>query len=294
MKPNLFIVGAPKCGTTAWVHYLASHPDIFFPEVKEPHYFSFDRPPDRRLSWEEYQELYRYADGKTVVGDASVGYLGSTVAANAIHEFNPDAKVVIFLREQEHYLPSWHNQLLFNGGENIADFETAWRLSGRRDATNSSKQCWNPAKVLDYKTTGFFGEKIDRYLSLFGRDQVRILHFRDWVKDPRPTYVGLLDFLGLRDDLRIHFPPVNEARHRSTNFFLHLVRNPSPFVRVAVRAARNLTGRKGLGLGKWAFSLGTRKGYAGAIGRELREEIRAFYEADNRQLEPLIWRPSAR
>lgn len=38
MKPNLFIVGAAKCGTTAWVNYLASHPDIFFAKVKEPHH----------------------------------------------------------------------------------------------------------------------------------------------------------------------------------------------------------------------------------------------------------------
>jgi hypothetical protein len=35
-KPNLFIVGAPKCGTTEWVHYLKSHLDICFPDRKEP------------------------------------------------------------------------------------------------------------------------------------------------------------------------------------------------------------------------------------------------------------------
>jgi len=33
-RPNLFIVGAPKCGTTAWVEYLRTHPDIFFPEIR--------------------------------------------------------------------------------------------------------------------------------------------------------------------------------------------------------------------------------------------------------------------
>ena len=31
-KPNLFIVGAPKCGTTFLYHYLKKHPDIYFPE----------------------------------------------------------------------------------------------------------------------------------------------------------------------------------------------------------------------------------------------------------------------
>ena len=30
-KPNLFIVGAPKCGTTFLYQYLKKHPDIYFP-----------------------------------------------------------------------------------------------------------------------------------------------------------------------------------------------------------------------------------------------------------------------
>jgi hypothetical protein len=35
-KPNFFIVGAPKCGTTALSEYLRSHPDVFFSSPKEP------------------------------------------------------------------------------------------------------------------------------------------------------------------------------------------------------------------------------------------------------------------
>ena len=38
-KPNFFIVGAPRCGTTALLTYLRSHPEIFMSIPKEPHYF---------------------------------------------------------------------------------------------------------------------------------------------------------------------------------------------------------------------------------------------------------------
>ena len=41
-KPNLFIVGAPKCGTTFLYHYLKQHPEIYFPDFKEPHFFGSD------------------------------------------------------------------------------------------------------------------------------------------------------------------------------------------------------------------------------------------------------------
>ena len=41
-KPNLFIVGAPKCGTTFLYQYLKKHPDVYFPNFKEPHFFGSD------------------------------------------------------------------------------------------------------------------------------------------------------------------------------------------------------------------------------------------------------------
>ena len=35
----LFIVGAPRCGTTTMARWLQAHPQILFPFVKEPHFF---------------------------------------------------------------------------------------------------------------------------------------------------------------------------------------------------------------------------------------------------------------
>ena len=40
-KPDFFLVGAPKCGTTAMAEYLAGHPDIFMAR-KEMHVFGQD------------------------------------------------------------------------------------------------------------------------------------------------------------------------------------------------------------------------------------------------------------
>ena len=59
--PNLFIVGAPKCGTTFLYHYLKKHPDIYFPDFKEPHFFGSDlnrRNGAYNLSLNEYKNLF--------------------------------------------------------------------------------------------------------------------------------------------------------------------------------------------------------------------------------------------
>ena len=84
-KPNLFIVGAPKCGTTAWVEYLGSHPDIFFPERKEPSFFCPDLLPDQRVqTLEDYLALFADAGTASVAGEASPTYLRSEEAPGRI------------------------------------------------------------------------------------------------------------------------------------------------------------------------------------------------------------------
>lgn len=77
--PNFFIVGAPKCGTTAVYTYLSTHPDIFFPErAKEPHHFNTDMPGFRWYPEKDsYMALFASAEAQaaSIRGEASVQYL---------------------------------------------------------------------------------------------------------------------------------------------------------------------------------------------------------------------------
>ena len=180
-----------SAGTTAWVEYLSSHPDIFFPVIKEPHFFSPDIPKPEGFNnfptEERYLALFSRSGNAKIVGEGSVRYLQSREAAKNIRRFNPDAKIIIFVRDQEDYLPSLHNQMVFNGDECIIDFEAAWRLSGKRDETNMSPSRRHP-KLLDYIAAGNFPEQVERFFHEFPEEQVRIFHFRDWSRNPRATY----------------------------------------------------------------------------------------------------------
>ena len=48
-KPDFFIVGAPKCGTTALDVFLGKHPEIFMARRKESHFFATDMPPTAHI-----------------------------------------------------------------------------------------------------------------------------------------------------------------------------------------------------------------------------------------------------
>ena len=80
--PNLFIVGAPKCGTTAWAEYLRTHPDIFFPTVKDHCYFALDLPNFRLTSTKtKYAELFAESGDAMVIGEASAMVIVHTNAS---------------------------------------------------------------------------------------------------------------------------------------------------------------------------------------------------------------------
>jgi hypothetical protein len=79
-KPNFFIIGAPKCGTTALSEYLRQHPNIFFSLPKELCYFGKDYPSCARpfKSDRQYLKFFRKASCEHLaIGEGSTRYLAS-------------------------------------------------------------------------------------------------------------------------------------------------------------------------------------------------------------------------
>jgi hypothetical protein len=281
------MVGAPKCGTTAWFEYLRSHPDIFFPELKEPWFFALDFPSLRRIRSEaEYSKLIAENGGAKVIGDASAHYLFSTAAANAIRDYNGAAKIMILLRDQADYLASLHNWNLWGFWEEIEDFEEAWRLSTDRPPETIPAACTEP-RWLDYVALGRFDEQVARFLDAFPAEQILVVGFHDWVVDPRRTYLRILDFLELEDDGRTEFPPVNEAISYRSRSLVRVLSFPPPLVRrltSLVKRATGLNAHTVYAAVRKAIDLLSAPGYQRKMSAGLRDEIRRYYAEDNKRL----------
>jgi hypothetical protein len=287
MKPGLFIVGAPKCGTTAWVKYLGEHPRIAFSKIKEPHYFALDLPGFREVETErEYEALFSDAGDAAVLGEASVLYLFSTAAAEGIRKYNPDARILILLRLQEDYLPSWHQQLLYTFQEKIEDFGEAWRLSGKRSPETIPRTC-KESSILDYKAMGSFHEQVARFLAQFPRSQVHLLGFEEWTRNPREAYAEVLSFLGVEDDGRTDFDPVNEAKLHRSDALGRMLQYPPKWLLPPIKLVKAAFGKESLGLAGAITNL-NRKSDRKDVDPQLKDEIRAFYREDNRLLNELL------
>jgi hypothetical protein len=159
-RPDFFIVGAPKCGTTALNDYLAEHPDIFVAR-KEMHFFGADLNfgPHFQL-YRHYPKDYRAAfaawNGQSRAGEASVWYLFSEKAAAEIIAYNPDARIIIMLREPTSLLHSLYSQFVADGNEHLPTFKEALAAEADRRAGRRITRQTYLAQALVYRETACF------------------------------------------------------------------------------------------------------------------------------------------
>jgi hypothetical protein len=131
---------------------------------------------------------------------------------------------------------------------------------------------------------GRFREQVSRYLDAFPREQIRVMWFHDWVADPRSAYLQVLSFLGVEDDGRRTFRPVNEgATYLSRPLIRFLLYPPAP-ARVLARALKRVLGLRTEIQNRLIDRLANLvsiRGYKKQVSPELREEIRRYYAKDN-------------
>jgi hypothetical protein len=216
--PNLFLVGAPRCGTTALYTYLRAHPDVFMSPVKEPHYFStdlFQPPPQIPIADESaYLHLFAGATDETWLGEASPYYFYSAVAPSAIEAFSPDARVVITLRNPadlmySSYCHGVRAALFHDAQETAPSFERAL-AEGPARLRGESLPAGAPAEpgrclYLCYRELGRLAERVERIMHRFGRDRVHTVVFDDLSSDAPTAYDAICRFLDIDPSPRPSF-----------------------------------------------------------------------------------------
>lgn len=225
MKPNFFIIGAPKCGTTALAKWLSDHPLVFFSALKEPHYFNVDgRRITKRLR--HYERLFEGAEENQIaVGEGSTRYLYSREAVPRILDYAPDARFIVCLRNPIEMAPALHGEWKSQGYEPIRSFEKAWRIQeARARGRRVPRVIRDDPERLQYGRYCSLGWQLERLYSLVPAERVMPIVMDDLRSDPGNEYRRALAFLGLRDDGRTQFDVVNPSK-----------RTLSPRLAVAVR-----------------------------------------------------------
>lgn len=211
-KPNLFVLGAAKCGTTTLWHYLKRLPDVCMSEPKEPFFFEAE--------FEQGIEFYRkkyfaHWMGEVLRGDARHRNLLLPYVPDRIRRVNQYAKLIVLVRNPvDRAFSHWYHNYSRNS-ENLS-FPEAIEVDNQR--IRSGLRCDTqeeiiqhierlprqaPGKVIGlglyrtYLDSGYYYEQIERYLELFPEQNLKVILFDDLVNNPEIVVNELISFLGL-------------------------------------------------------------------------------------------------
>jgi Sulfotransferase family len=244
-KPNLFIIGSMKSGTTYLFNLLSSHPSIFMCHPKEPSYFV--NPNElRQLSprfWKEgywesqenYLRLFQLAGTAKIVGEGSVYYSHLPFASGVperIRQFNPDARLIYVMRDpiertMSHY---WH-RVRWNGEH--------------RPIADAVKNCpW-------YRDVSYYAMQLLPYFECFGRDQIKLVVFEEMISKTSEVIRSICRWLNLGDDWlpTLNHQPLNVTPEKvaQSNAVLHQLLQKNDVFHLAYhslpRSVRKIGGR---------------------------------------------------
>ena len=201
IKPNFLIVGAAKCGTTSLYYYLKQHPDIGFPKLKEPKYFStiFNNLPQKGKgdnsiddfaidNWDTYLSLFENIKDKKCRGEASPDYLlYHENTASVIKEKLGDIPIIIMLRNPVNRAFSAYSNMIRDNREFLSFKEAIEHEEIRKN--NNWDFMWR------YLESSLYSEQVMTFKTLF--TNVKIVLFEDFVQNPSQETNSVIEFLGL-------------------------------------------------------------------------------------------------
>jgi hypothetical protein len=207
-KPNFFVVGQPKAGTTALYNFLIQHPQVYLPPIKGLHFFDRDireegkrlsglRRRLRELTLEDFLANYKSVKNEIAIGDVTPIYLFSKTAAAEICQFNAKSKIIAIFREPVEYMYSLHAQSLYSLGENEEDFKRALALEELRKSGKHIPKHVREPSMLFYRARTEYAEQLLRYLNYFPAEQIKIVIFEELKEDNQTICKEIFNFLNV-------------------------------------------------------------------------------------------------
>jgi len=294
IKHGVYLVGAPRCGTTTFSKVLARNPQICFSKPKENHFFIRVSPA---LSPEEMSRTYlqRYFpdlnENHRVIAEGSVSYLYSPEAIEKIIELDPNGRFIVMVRNPVDMIYSYHSRMLFTLDEDVTDFETAWNLQEARSyGKYIPSRCRDP-RLLQYAAIGRLGEQVETLFRTAGRERCFVIVFDDFVKDPLKVYKEVLEFIDIDYDGQTKIAQKNQNRGYKSGFLQQFVMNPPKFI------AQFIEKREGQGLDKLTYLRSIRRRLKKinkvevkreALSDPMRQKLRAVFADDIEKLAGLL------
>jgi hypothetical protein len=218
--PDFFMIGVPRSGTTSLYHALQGHPAIFMPALKEVCFTCPELDPGTHRTQSryftdraDYLSLFAGARSDQLVGEGCIYNVYSQEAPRRIHELNPEARLIIQLRDPIEQMRSNHALKLIMLDLSDDDFgrtlkaQASVRVAGQPPPVNM--------RDYDLRDKATVSSGVERFIAEFGRDRLHVSLYEDYALDPQATIRSTLRFLGLNEQFEpkvVRMVPNRRAR----------------------------------------------------------------------------------
>jgi hypothetical protein len=220
-KPDFFILGAAKCGTTSLWYYLNQHPELFLCRPKEPTFFVKGKKLVAEAA--DYFSLFDGAGERRFAGEASTAYYWRPETPELIHLLCPDAKFIVTVRHPADRAYSLYHFMRAMGLESAQTFAEALKLEPLRFSDERLRRDWpiDLGHCMFYYRSGLFGEQAQRYLRIFDRNRFYFLTLGRLRKEPLEVLREIFSFLGVANDFTPELSRKYASFFTSRNAALH-------------------------------------------------------------------------
>ncbi|WP_179351883.1 sulfotransferase domain-containing protein [Winogradskyella vidalii] len=159
-KVSLFLVGAQKAGTSALHNYLIKHKEIQGGVQKELNFFNYQENFEQGTTFyhSKFKPVLCYKHDPIRI-DSTPQYLMDNEIAKKIHNYNPNSKIVILLREPtSRAFSAWNMYKQFSE----LNIENKKKLIANNISISNEKKF---KKLIDSKPFISFDEFVDRELN---------------------------------------------------------------------------------------------------------------------------------
>ena len=182
--PDFLIIGAMKSGSTSLFTLLGGHPQIFLPRWKELQYFSRDYRFNLGEKW--YRDHFADAGKDQLLGEASTCYTRwphYPDAAERIAERLPNVRLIYLMRHPVERAYSHYGHIMQE------------RMTGKIGSILTFEETLEEEKeIID---ASLYMMQIERYLPLFGREQMLFLTLDELKSSPLDLLQRVQEFLGV-------------------------------------------------------------------------------------------------
>lgn len=207
--PDFLIIGVQKAGTSSLYAYLADHPQVIMPKVKEVHFFdwAYNKGTGFYRSFFPYKWkmiLRQMLAGRCITGEASPYYILHREVPQRVFNFDREIKLILILRDPIERFISQYAHNIRHGYEerSIADVLEAEMLESHEDLYSRRNR--------HYLARGLYSVQLARWRKLFPAEQILVLNFDDLHQNQGRFLEEVSRFLGISFNTSCQMPLKNK------------------------------------------------------------------------------------